>query len=75
MNPPSHRLRTDSVQATESNSQNTAQSREFASIEEAFRTDAANIQVPAVIEERLAQSIAQEPPPTGKPWWKRMFGS
>lgn len=75
MNPPSHRLRNESAHTTESHSQNAVQAREFASIEDALRTDAANIQVPAIIEERLAQSIAQEPPPAGKPWWKRMFGS
>lgn len=75
MNPPSHRLRTDTAHTTESHSQSAAQAREFTSVEDALRTDAANIQVPSIIEERLAQSIAQEPPPADKPWWKRMFGS
>lgn len=74
MNTPSHRLRNDSAQSMESTAQTASQSAEFASAEEAIRADAAKTVVPPVIEERLAQSIAQEPPPPGKPWWKRMFG-
>lgn len=73
MNPPSHRLRTDSAQSLQSASQQSSQVHEFASAEDLIRADAAAATVPASIEQRLAESIAREPAPSGKPWWKRIF--
>jgi hypothetical protein len=48
--------------------------REFASPEELLRFDAAQTSVPAAIAERLQNSAATVPPPTSRPWWKRVFG-
>ena len=72
MNPPSHRLRTDLSQASVNHQQQGKQAHEFASAEDLMRADAAAAEVPAAIEQRLAQSIAREPSP-GKSWWKRIF--
>lgn len=73
MNPPSHRLRTDNAQAIQSGSQQSSQVHEFASAEDLIRADASTAAVPPSIEQRLAESIAREPAPSGKPWWKRIF--
>ena len=47
--------------------------REFASAEEVLRADTAQVQVPAVIAQRLNESISREPRPVS-PWWKRWLG-
>jgi hypothetical protein len=50
--------------------------REFTSPEEMLRCDAAQTEVPAAVEERLAESIRKEgDPPEGSSggWWRRMF--
>lgn len=44
---------------------------EFQTPEEILRHDAASVEVPAGVADRLAESAAQEPPTS--PWWKRMF--
>jgi hypothetical protein len=46
--------------------------REFASVEELIRLDAAETVPPASLAERLNESIAREPKPE-RPWWKRLF--
>lgn len=43
---------------------------EFATPEELLRHDAANIDLPEAIAERLAESTANTP---SSPWWKRWF--
>lgn len=53
----------------QSQAQNT---REFASVEEMIRCDAAQTQAPPQVEERLRQSLAREPQPT-RSWWRRWF--
>jgi len=45
---------------------------EFRSAEEMLRHDAATIEVPAGIGERLADSAADTPT---DPWWRRLFKS
>ena len=57
--------------AEQQNQQPTA--REFASVEEMLRHDAANIPVPPRIAERLQQSARDLPQPKTA-WWKRVFG-
>ena len=55
-------------------SQRTA--REFNSPEEVLRCDAAETEVPAAVEERLAESIRKEadpPEPDSGGWWRKMF--
>ena len=47
--------------------------REFASVEEMLRYDAAQTPVPPAIAQRLEKSIGEAPQP--KPaWWERLFG-
>ena len=45
-----------------------AAAREFATAEELLRYDAAQTPVPPEVAQRLAQSLAAEPPK--RPWWK-----
>lgn len=47
--------------------------REFATTEALLRHDAAQIEVPPAVADRLADSIRQEPP-RARSWWQRMFG-
>ena len=49
-------------------------SREFASVEETLRYDAAQTRVPPAVAERLRQSINQTPAPA-RSWWQRFFGA
>ena len=44
---------------------------EFGSAEEALRHDAAHVQVPAAVADRLAESVRNEPP--AGPWWRKLF--
>lgn len=44
---------------------------EFESAEEMLQHDAANVEVPAGVAERLASSARKEPP-SGS-WWKNLF--
>ncbi|KAB2674982.1 MAG: hypothetical protein DVB31_01315 [Verrucomicrobia bacterium] len=50
------------------------QRREFAEAEEVIRADREQTQPPESLGARLAQSIAGEPAPPSRPWWKRLFG-
>jgi hypothetical protein len=43
---------------------------EFSNAEEVLRHDAAQVEVPRAVAERLNESIANEPKPA-KSWWKR----
>jgi len=45
---------------------------EFNSVEEMLRQDAAQIEPPAAIAIRLADSIAREPKPA-RSWWRKLF--
>jgi len=47
--------------------------REFATVEEMLRCDAAQTTVPAGIAQRLQKSSADCPKPA-RPWWQRLFG-
>lgn len=44
---------------------------EFESAEEMLQHDAANMEVPAGVADRLAKSARNEPP--SGPWWKKLF--
>lgn len=46
---------------------------QFGSADEMLRYDAAQIQVPPAVTERLKDSLAAEPPPV-RSWWRRWFG-
>jgi hypothetical protein len=47
--------------------------REFQSVEDLLRHDAAQTAVPPEIARRLSQSIAQAPP-ARRPWWRKLIG-
>jgi hypothetical protein len=47
--------------------------REFASVDEMLRFDAAQTAVPHVIAERLKKSTDADPRPD-RSWWQRIFG-
>jgi hypothetical protein len=47
--------------------------REFATTEALLRHDAAQVEVPPAVTDRLAQSLRNEPEPE-RSWWKRVFG-
>ena len=47
--------------------------REFATVEEALRYDAAHTTVPPGIAERLQKSVGDSPGPQTS-WWKRLLG-
>jgi len=47
--------------------------KEFASPEDLLRFDAAQTSVPESIAERLQNSAMAVPPPSARPWWKRVF--
>jgi negative regulator of sigma E activity len=49
------------------------QGKEFSSVEEMLRFDAAQNPPPEAIRNRLEASVEAEPAPQ-KPWWKRWFG-
>ena len=46
--------------------------REFASVEELLRVDAAHTAVPPAIAQRLSDSTADLPKPR-RSWWRRLF--
>ena len=48
---------------------------EFSSVEDAIRHDAAQVELPPAIAERLRNSIQQEQPTCALPWWKRWWRS
>jgi len=48
--------------------------RQFASVEEMLRYDAAQTTPPPTIKQRLNESIQKEPK-SGRSWWKRLFSS
>jgi hypothetical protein len=50
-----------------------AGAREFQSVEDLLRHDAAQTAVPPEIARRLSQSIAQPAPPR-RPWWRKLLG-
>ena len=74
MNSGSQRLRTDAEQQQVQNAQQQQKTgaAEFATPEEMIRSDAAQTVVPERIRDRVAATVAADPPPA-KPWWRRMF--
>jgi len=59
-------------QVSETQSRQTA-GREFSSVEELLRFDAAQTAVPPEIAQRLKKSTDAEPMPD-RSWWRRFFG-
>ena len=47
--------------------------REFGSVEELLRHDAAQTPVPRELAGRVRESVAREPAPKAG-WWRRLFG-
>jgi hypothetical protein len=68
------RLQQNQAQQSESVQQHgTTQRRDFAEAEDVLRADRELTQPPESLGSRLAESIAAEPPPVRKPWYKRLF--
>ena len=65
-----HRSREQEQLANNTSQQSTA--REFATVEELLRHDAAKTEVPPVIAERLTKSIQNLPRPS-RTWWERLL--
>jgi hypothetical protein len=76
MDPKPSQLRSSEqqVQSVQSQSGQQQHGREFSSVEELLRHDAAQSLPPATLETRVASSIAREPPPRRR-WWQRLFQS
>ena len=72
MNPERSKLKQH--EASHEQSQNVASQsgREFGSVEELLRHDAANTVPPAGLAARVNASVAVEPKPAGS-WWKKLF--
>jgi len=72
MNPTPQKLQQQQKQESteQSGAQRTA--REFSSPEEILRHDAEQIEVPAALAHRVAESIAREPR-VSRSWWQRWF--
>lgn len=66
-----HRSQEQEQLAPTSAQQTTA--REFTTNEELLRHDAARVEVPPAVADRLAQSLRHEPKPE-RSWWQRVFG-
>lgn len=64
--------RSQEHQSTASASAQGANTREFASVEELLRHDAAQTPVPPIIAERLTKSIRDLPRPS-RTWWERLL--
>jgi hypothetical protein len=76
MKPLSSKLQTKQTEetvATQKAEQKTA-AREFQSVDEMLRYDAAQTRVPEQVEARLAESARREPAPKmPRSWWKRLL--
>jgi uncharacterized membrane protein YcjF (UPF0283 family) len=67
-----HQEQAAESQTAESQAASTG-AREFQSVEELLRHDAAQTAVPPEIARRLSQSIAQPAPPR-RSWWRKLLG-
>ncbi len=73
MKPLSQKLQQLKEQELAQQQQHQQTRREFESVEELLRHDAAQTPVPTELAARVRDSVAREPTPkTG--WWRRMFG-
>lgn len=77
MNDPSrklqHRAQEQAAEAANLRAESESSVREFASVEELIRHDAAQTEVPAAVAARLQKSSEGTSLPL-KPWWRRMLG-
>lgn len=72
MNPKSPRFQHQQKQETSEQAAASQTTHEFASPEEMLRSDAAQVEVPAALAHRVAESIAKEPKPS-RSWWRKLF--
>ena len=72
MNPKIPKLRQQQKQEAVEQTGHLRTAREFASVEEMLRDDAAQTSPPPRLAHRVAESIAKEPKP-GRSWWQRLF--
>ena len=79
MNEPSHRLRQEtreenSVVSQAEQRQETTSAREFASVDELIRHDAAGTRVPGAVTDRVQRAVLGEGARPAGSWWRRFFG-
>lgn len=78
MNPPKklnvHQQAEEQQRALNEQQSQTQAAREFATVEELLRHDAAQTPVPPAVAQRLAQSVSQLPPRPARAWWRRLLG-
>ena len=78
MKPPSQQLRQQTTEQVTAESAHTATTesgtvREFATPEDMIRHDLLQTKVPGAVGKRLERTLAAEPAPIPKPWWKRLL--
>jgi hypothetical protein len=66
-----HRAREQEESRVTSSQEQTV--REFASVEELIRHDAAQTEVPPALAEKIRETMSREPAPA-RPWWRRIWG-
>jgi hypothetical protein len=66
-----HKEQTTEPQTTSEKQQT---QRQFDSVEELLRYDAAQVTPPPAIAKRLQASLQTAPPPPERSWWHRLFG-
>ena len=79
MNEPSHRLRQEtreenSVVRQAEQRQETTAAREFASVDELIRHDAAGTEVPGAVTDRVRRAVSGEGARPAGSWWRRWLG-
>lgn len=76
MDPISHKLQHRTEEEVEHGQESTSRQEQsghsFEEVEDLLRYDAAQVPLPAGIEERLRESLAAVPP-VRKHWWNRLF--
>jgi len=66
-----HTQKQESTSEHQHQQQQKSEAKEFSSVEELLRHDAAELVVPAGVATKLNQSIANAPKP--KTWWQQFF--
>jgi hypothetical protein len=65
--------REQAAEAVNAGTRNQPVEREFATVDELIRHDAAQTEVPATVTARLQKSAGETTSPA-KPWWRRLIG-
>lgn len=69
-----HEHREPTVSKLSQDARTQASALEFSTPEELIRHDRERTEVPLDVATRLAEAVASDPRPAGRPWWKRWLG-